>query len=432
MATHFERYQQRLFSQTVRWANLLIIPAVLFNSLWFLWDFWPTLVQNLTALTMIFVGWRCIVWSRQGHLVRAVQVWLSAGMVLSAIIIPLLGLHFALMGTLGLCLFVSMAAILGREGRALHWGAGAIIIYLLSFTVLILKPSNGPAYSPTDIAGLYVFPVLALVAFTYLGHGAGGALRSALTKSETARHEAEWNNEALQQTQTALRKAFDDLQVELAERERAEERIKASLQEKELLLKEMHHRVKNNLQIISSLLCLQAGHTQDPQVGEILRDGQNRVRTMALVHEKLYRSENLACIDFGDYVRTLMAQLMRSYGTKLAKIDMQTEVAALRLGIDVAVPCGLIVNELVTNSLKHAFPDGRNGEVNVGLCETGDGHLLLKVRDNGVGMPQGFDYRQTESLGLQLVNALVRQLDGSVELHCEGGTTFAITFSGVR
>jgi two-component sensor histidine kinase/putative methionine-R-sulfoxide reductase with GAF domain len=221
---------------------------------------------------------------------------------------------------------------------------------------------------------------------------------------------------------------FAAVQVELAERKWAEEQLRDSLHEKEMLLKEIHHRVKNNLQVVSSLLNLQSGYINDAHVQEIFQDSQNRVRSMALIHEKLYRSKNLAEIDLGEYVRELAMFLFSSYKAAGRGITLKVQAANVYLGIDSAVPCGLIINELISNSLKHAFPAGRSGEIYLELsCQT-DNQTMLTIRDTGVGFPPELDFRETNSLGLQLVNTLVDQLDGKIDLQRNHGSQFKITF----
>ena len=226
------------------------------------------------------------------------------------------------------------------------------------------------------------------------------------------------------------------------QRRQAELQIEDSLAEKEVLLKEIHHRVKNNLQIISSLLRLQSSYITDEKAVEMFKESQSRVRSMALIHEKLYRSDDLARIDFADYIRDLTTYLFRMYKHASSNIELKVDVNNVSLGIDAAIPCGLIINELVSNSLKYAFPEdsfaaGDNdsrelesrGEVFVKLQPDGKGNLLLTVGDNGVGMPADLDFQNTESLGLQLVNTLTEQLDGTIELDGENGTTFRISFA---
>jgi PAS domain S-box-containing protein len=208
----------------------------------------------------------------------------------------------------------------------------------------------------------------------------------------------------------------------------AERRIAESLKEKEVLLREIHHRVKNNMQIISSLLRLQERSISDPALREPLRISQNRIRSMALVHEGLYRSNDLSHIDFSHYIRSLTTHLFSLHRIEPGKVDMQVTVGDIRLDITRAVPCGLLVNELVTNALKHAFPDHRSGRIQVSMEQGKNQSLLLTVADDGVGFPSDLDFRKTESLGMQLVNDLTRQLDGKVRLIRDNGSEFRITF----
>jgi PAS domain S-box-containing protein len=208
----------------------------------------------------------------------------------------------------------------------------------------------------------------------------------------------------------------------------AEDRIKASLKEKEILLKEIHHRVKNNLQVISSLLNLQSGQITDDQALALFRESQNRVKAMALIHEKLYQSEDLTRIDFADYSRAMINYLLGSYGADYERIKLKIYVENVLLDVDTAIPCGLIINELVSNCLKYAFPAGKEGEICIALRSEHNKHVL-SIRDNGVGFPKDLDFQNTETLGLQLVCALVEQLGGTIELDRRDGTEFTITFA---
>jgi len=219
-------------------------------------------------------------------------------------------------------------------------------------------------------------------------------------------------------------------------RRQAEERIKTSLAEKEVLLKEIHHRVKNNLQVISSLLNLQSGYISDISALQMFKESQNRVRSMSLIHEKLYQSKDLARIDFAEYIKDLANYLFRMYRRQAYNAKIRIDAEDVSLDIDTAIPCGLIVNELISNSLKYAFPTENEasvkrreseGEIGVEL-RSNDDHLMLIVSDNGIGLPEDLDFRETESLGLQLVNTLTEQLEGNIELIRKGGTTFKITF----
>ena len=207
--------------------------------------------------------------------------------------------------------------------------------------------------------------------------------------------------------------------------------LRESLGEKDLLLKEVHHRVKNNFAVVSSLLNLQANSVEDEKTRACLWVAQYRIRSMALVHEQLYRAENLTGIPFADYIRTLTKSLIRSNGVDGEHISFSLDADDVHLGVDRAIPCGLIVNELVTNALKHAFPDKREGSgtITVGMHRREDGFLELTVRDDGVGLPLGMDVHSGRSLGLHLVFLLAEdQLGGSVEVEREEGTCFRIVF----
>jgi PAS domain S-box-containing protein len=215
---------------------------------------------------------------------------------------------------------------------------------------------------------------------------------------------------------------------DLTERKRVEAQIRASLREKELLLKEIHHRVKNNLQIISSLLMLQSETTRSEQALKALRESQDRVISMAIVHEVLYQSKDLAQVNFAEYTQKLTDHLLRSYNIDSHAISLKMNVARVSLDIDTAIYCGLIINELVSNALKHAFPAGGPRELCLSFCTDGD-RSTLTVSDNGVGLPPDVELDKTESLGLQLVTMLTQQLGGTLELDQGRGTTFKIAFA---
>ena len=225
---------------------------------------------------------------------------------------------------------------------------------------------------------------------------------------------------------------FIDLRRDITERKRVEEQVKASLNEKEVLLKEIHHRVKNNMQIITSLLSLQSRYVRDTHDLDIFRDSQNRVKSMALIHEELYKSKDLARIDFAEYVQSLATHLFSLYSVNTAVIKLTMDVQDVLLDINTAIPCGLIVNELISNSLKYAFPDGEGGEILIKLSERTGGNLTLIVSDNGIGLHKDLDFRDTKSLGLQLVNTLVEQLEGTIDLDRTEGTAFTIVFKNPK
>jgi two-component sensor histidine kinase/HAMP domain-containing protein len=196
-----------------------------------------------------------------------------------------------------------------------------------------------------------------------------------------------------------------------------------------LLLKEIHHRVKNNLQVIASLLNLQARRIGDPQTVIMLRDTRDRVRSMGLIHEKLYQSQDLVGINFDEYVHELVTSLFKSQGTHDGLVRPRVAIDKCFLNMETAIPCGLIINELVSNALKHAFPAGQGGEITVEMHTVPDDKFVLTVRDNGVGLPPSVDPFQTLSLGLQLVTTLTQQLDGTIEVVQNNGATFRITFA---
>jgi PAS domain S-box-containing protein len=213
---------------------------------------------------------------------------------------------------------------------------------------------------------------------------------------------------------------------DITELKKAQNEINKTLKEKEMLLKEIHHRVKNNLMVISSLLNLQSKYIHDEEALDIFRESQNRAKSMALIHERLYRSTDLKRIDFGDYIRTLSNDLYHTYMPEENRIDLNMDLENLMVDINTTVPLGLIVNELITNSMKHAFKEGE-GEINIIFHKKGDEFTLI-IGDNGVGLPADLDFRNTETLGLQLVNNLTAQIDGAIELERSHGTRFKITF----
>lgn len=215
---------------------------------------------------------------------------------------------------------------------------------------------------------------------------------------------------------------------DITERKQMEDEIEQSLKEKEILLKEIHHRVKNNLMVISSLLNLQSRYIKDKAALDIFKESQNRAKSMAIIHEHLYRSTDLKRINFGEYIRTLSTELYHTYVPSPSQISLNINVKDLMLDINTSVPLGLIVNELVTNSMKHAFPQGKKGDINVELYKK-DEKYVLSVEDNGIGFPDDVDYKNSHSLGLQLVNSLTDQIGGSIELDKNDGTNFKVIFS---
>jgi PAS domain S-box-containing protein len=219
---------------------------------------------------------------------------------------------------------------------------------------------------------------------------------------------------------------------DITKRKKDEDRIKSSLHEKEVLLREIHHRVKNNLQIISSLLNLQSGHIKDKELLRIFQESRRRVRSMAIVHEKLYQSENLSKVDFSKYLKSLTRSLFQMYGVNPGIIRLKIDVEDVFFDINTAVPCGLLVSELVSNALKHAFPKGRKGELSIEMSPYERDRIKLIVKDTGVGLQNDLDFKNAESFGLQLVDMLTQQLQGKMEVKNEGGTTFIMLFKKLR
>ena len=204
--------------------------------------------------------------------------------------------------------------------------------------------------------------------------------------------------------------------------------LSATLKEREVLLQEIHHRVKNNLQVISSLINMQARQLEDASSRDALEECQTRVQAIALIHEKLYQSKNYSSVPFSEYAKSLAANVFSAMGIPSTAIVLDLAIEDLSLAMDKAIPCGLILNELITNSVKHAFPDGRQGIVRVELRKTNEREIVMAVRDNGTGMSAAFDLASSKSLGLSLVYTLVEQLEGRVEILGDGGTTFQISF----
>jgi two-component sensor histidine kinase len=185
--------------------------------------------------------------------------------------------------------------------------------------------------------------------------------------------------------------------------------------------------VKNNLQVISSLLNMQSSYLQDENAREAISDSMARVRTMAMIHTQLYQSQDLARVNFGLFIRDLVANVRQSYAKFESPVEIHVDADETRLGVETSIPCGLILNELVSNALKHAFPEGKGGRIDIRMRSEGN-WVVLTVQDNGVGLPESVDCRNTQSLGLELVNLLTGQINGTIDLEVEEGTTFTITF----
>jgi len=245
-----------------------------------------------------------------------------------------------------------------------------------------------------------------------------------IRKNGEIRHLQVFCKEVLWDGETQSQVIYHDI----TERKKAEENMAASLREKEALLREIHHRVKNNLQIISSLLRLQSRSITDEKTRELFNESQNRIRSISGIHEKLYESKDFSRIDFSDYISKLVNHLFVVYGVNAEDISFKVETKDLELDITNAIPCGLIINELVSNALKYAFPKGKKGELFIRMIKDENGKFELSVKDTGVGLPEDFDFRKSGTFGFQIVNDLVKQLDGTIELKKDKGTEFRVVF----
>jgi len=214
---------------------------------------------------------------------------------------------------------------------------------------------------------------------------------------------------------------------DITEQKQVEEDLRTSLNEKEILLKEIHHRVKNNMQIISSLINLQSDYATDEATVKMFEDSKNRIRSMALIHEKLYMSDDISLIEFSKYIKSLTSKLLEFYSSKARLITINVISDNITMDIDYAIPCGLIINELVSNAIKYAFPNGNDGNITIQMHQKGENYVL-SVEDDGVGFPQGINFSNPKTLGLQIVHTLTLQLGGDIELETNGFTRFRISF----
>jgi two-component sensor histidine kinase len=310
-----------------------------------------------------------------------------------------------------------------------------LIICYMPTVLAVLLPLSARFFYEGHQINLFLGSVIMILAAALVS--AGKQMNSALAESLTLRYQNKDLLDSVTEQKGIAENLNKNLLTEIEERKRTEEalrdneeKIKKSLEEKESLLKEIHHRVKNNLQVICSLLRLQRRHVTSEESRTVFKETENRVRSMAMLHEALYKSENLNKISAKEYVRDLASYLFESYGAPKQGINLIVEAEDLSFTIDTAIPCGLIINELVTNALKHAFPAGRKGEIRISLHSVADGQWELVVADDGVGLPKDMDVRHKESLGLGIVRALAKQLQGEIESNVLNGAEFRIRFSG--
>jgi two-component sensor histidine kinase len=264
------------------------------------------------------------------------------------------------------------------------------------------------------------------------------AMRYAIERKlidEELREHREHLAELVERRTAKLLQANEDLRREIAEREKAEKQLRASLQEKEVLLLEVHDRVKNNLQVIASLLDMQSIYTQDPEARHVLRESQSRVRTMAIAQETLYQQPDLATLDLADYVHNIVGYLLSTYAEHTDPIEIEVQVDDIQLDLSTAIACGMIINELVSNALKHAFPDQSSteeGKIRVELGSQDDGGFILTISDNGTGLGSDVEPQSPESLGLRVAHMMTQQLRGTMEVDRQAGTAFILTFPAPR
>jgi two-component sensor histidine kinase/HAMP domain-containing protein len=357
------------------------------------------------------------------------------------IILPVFGEHGELIAWVSVG--VPETLITRRTGNFLRSAVAIAIVFLsLASGVLVLTLSrlvNAPLSRLlaviTDIRekGTYSRQIVNIESQDEIGQLAAAfdQMMFEIRKSHQEIHEYARTLEAKVQERTvALQTTNDQLRRENEERKRAEHQLQNSLLEKEVLLKEIHHRVKNNMQVMSSLLNLQINQLQDTHAQSLFQESQQRIKTMSLIHERLYQSDNLTNINFREYVSTLVQNLYASYRTTLTNnIRLQIHIEDIRFDLDTAIPCGLIINELVSNALKYAFPQQRDGTLRVTLTRQPERWYELEIQDDGVGMPVAFDLNQMETLGVQLVKGLVEeQLGGTLRLTPHPGTTWHIGF----
>ncbi|MCP4535768.1 MAG: hypothetical protein GY832_01315 [Chloroflexi bacterium] len=413
----FEDEEQTRVASPLNAILLTVLMATVGLSIWQLvfyglpviYEEWFTILGNM-VIVVLSVG--LLFFLRRGY-VRVTGVVLSSALwgAITLWIFSSDGIHNTIVASYFLVIAIA-GLILGRR---------AVIIFGLACILAVagVAWAQNNNFFPATAKRLHSFELLMLIVLlgltTLLLHFSA---RSTAEAFERARY-----------NERALAESNRDLQREIAERVQAEEHITASLREKEVLLKEIHHRVKNNLSIVSSLLEFQSETVQNGQFRAAFQESQNRIHSMARIHEHLYRSHDLARVDMAEYIQGLIDYLNQSYGTYT--VALQIDILDIVLDIDRAIPCGLIINELVSNALKHAFPPNWEGTEKVRVAlHLDDGQCHLIVSDNGAGLPVDFELENAShvSLGLRLVNLLTRQIKGTLQANREGGTTFRLAF----
>src|SRR5262245_21427192 len=318
---------------------------------------------------------------------------------------------------------ISAVVVIDSEGRITEWNAQAEQMFertrLEALGQRLSETIIPPRYREAHRRGLK----------HYLATGEGKVMNHLVELTALRRDGSEFPVElCVSPLKTGQIVTFCGFITDITERKRAEEQIKASLREKEVLLKEIHHRVKNNLQVICSLLNLQSGYVRDSKALALFRESESRIRSMAMIHEKLYQNESLSRVDFAEYLSSFSSLLFTTYVADPARVQLTTSLDPVFLDIDTALPLALIVNELVSNSLKYAYPDGRSGVVELSLRTDTENQYTLSIRDHGVGLPDGLDLNNKDTLGLHLVNILTAQLGAVLSVESNGqGASFEVT-----
>lgn len=382
----------------------------------------PQFFAELNALALFFMGFFLLSFSVRyvGRPTRVTDIWIAAGMVAAAALSPF---NFSGMVVSNPRLHDNGTTLVDVSLLGILFSLLPLIYYAWSFVVFWReRKRTGETYMAYSVliilAGFMLggvaeihFPVQSFthsLSIALLGYGV-----------------------LSRQLFNPLKRHNEILQKEIMERRKAESALKLSLGEKELLLKEIHHRVKNNLQIITSMLRLQSEKINDKRLRDVFTDSRHRIQSMALIHELLYQTPNFSNIPFSDYVMKLANSLYRTYHASPNKIELSVSVKVANININKAIPCGLIINEIISNSLKYAFPESYRGKPKISLSMrvTPDHHMHMVVKDNGLGLPKDLDVRKAKSLGMELIRILAEdQLCGKLDFHGRRGTCFHITF----
>lgn len=390
---------------------LVSLACCVCGFLWGLLYYWylgPGLTMVLPWIFVVGVGSTILL----SHQVKN-YYYLIYALIIGIVVIPT-SIQWSL-GSMHDSGMVMLWSFLGPVGAVLflnkkHGVIWTIIYLTLLIITVLLKPQfSNDAFEATDTFR-NIFYILNTIAPTTVIFGAFVWYLSEKEKAEQAliegKTELELKNEQVRQQNLI---------------------IEESLNQKEVLLKEIHHRVKNNLQLVSGLMELQGKQSRDDRIKEIMDEGQNRIKSMALIHQQLYESENLDQIDFAQYIDTLIQDISVMLQTEANQIKISLDAPEFHLNIDTAVPLGLILNEVIINAFKHAFPDGRVGQISISVIRSKD-DFEMRISDDGIGLPEGFDIKKTDSLGLKLVRGLSRQIGGNCEFVDKNGTTAIIKF----